>query len=329
MIEDILVWVETFVFYSPGGIIMSSVVLVTGGAGFIGSNVVTLFLEKGFDVRVVDNLSTGYKKNLDGLNVQFLQGDIRDTVLMRQACEGVDSVIHMAASVGRQKSLDNPQEDSEVNLIGTTTVLEEARKAGVKTMIYTSSAAIFGELADTPISEDHPQNPDSPYGVSKLAGEKQALCYAGLYGLKVVCLRYFNVFGINQRFDAYGNVIPIFAERLFSKQPLTIYGDGEQTRDFVNVKDVAMANFLAATAASGTEVYNIGTGSSVTINYLAQRMIELSQGQSELHYAPVRPADVRHCRANIEKAERELGFYPSVTLEDGLTEYLKWYSNDA
>ena len=307
---------------------MSSMVLVTGGAGFIGSNVVRLFLEKGFDVRVVDNLSTGYRKNLDVLDVQFLQGDIRDAVLMQQACQGVEIVIHMAASVGRQKSLDNPREDSEVNLVGTTTVLDEARKAGVKTVVYSSSAAIFGELMDTPISEDHPQNPDSPYGVSKLAGEKQALCYAGLYGMKIVCLRYFNVFGINQRYDAYGNVIPIFARRLFSNQPLMIYDDGEQTRDFVNGKDVALANYLAATAAPGTGVYNIGTGASITINHLAQLMIRMSNSKGEIQYAPPRPADVRHCRANIDKARHELGFDPSANLESGLVDYLDWYSKN-
>jgi nucleoside-diphosphate-sugar epimerase len=299
--------------------------LITGGAGFIGSNVAALFLEKGFKVRVVDNLSTGHKKNVEALDVQFFQGDIRNAELMRQVCEGVDVVVHMAASVGRQKSLDNPQEDSEINLVGTTTVLDEARKADVKTVVYSSSAAIFGELADTPISEDHPLNADSPYGVSKLAGEKQALCYAGLYGLKVVCLRYFNVFGVNQRYDAYGNVIPIFAKRIFSSQPLTIYGDGEQTRDFVNVKDVAMVNYLAATSAPNTGVYNVGTGSSVTINYLAQRMIEMSGIKSEIRYVPSRPADVRHCRADIDKARRDLGFHPSAELENGLTTYLNWY----
>jgi nucleoside-diphosphate-sugar epimerase len=299
--------------------------LITGGAGFIGSNVAALFLNRGFKVRVVDNLTTGYKKNLEALDIEFFYGDIRDPKLIRQVCEDVDVIVHMAASVGRQKSLDKPQEDSDVNLIGTTIVLEEARTAGVKTIVYSSSAAIFGELGDTPISEDYPQNPDSPYGVSKLAGEKQALCYAGLYGLKVVCLRYFNVFGVNQRYDAYGNVIPIFAKRIFANQPLTIYGDGEQTRDFVNVKDVAMANYLAATTAPCTGVYNVGTGSSITINHLAETMIKLSGLDVQVHYAPPRPADVRHCRADIDKAKYDLGFNPSHNMEDSLLEYLEWY----
>ncbi len=306
----------------------SNTVLITGGAGFIGSNVAALFLDKGFKVRVVDNLSTGYRKNLVLLDVVFFPGDIRDHELMREACNGVEVVVHMAASVGRQKSLENPQEDSDINLIGTTTVLEEARNAGVKTIVYSSSAAIFGELGDIPIAEDHAQNPDSPYGVSKLAGEKQALCYAGLYGLKVVCLRYFNVFGINQRYDAYGNVIPIFAKRLFSNQPLTIFGDGEQTRDFVNVKDVAIANYLAATAAPRTGVYNVGTGSSITINHLAELMTKFSGLNAVIDYAPPRPADVRHCRANIDKARRELGFDPSSDLESTLSEYLEWYRDN-
>lgn len=303
----------------------TNTVLITGGAGFIGSNVVALFLEKGFKVRIVDNLSTGHAKNIEDLDVLFFQGDIRDAELVRRACENVNAVVHMAASVGRQKSLDNPQEDSSVNLIGTTTVLEEARKAGVKTVVYSSSAAIFGELPEVPIAEDQPQNADSPYGVSKLAGEKQALCYASLYGMKVVCLRYFNVFGVNQRFDAYGNVIPIFAKCIFSGQPLTIYGDGEQTRDFVNVKDVAMANYLAATSAPSAGVYNVGTGFSVTINYLAQRMIEMSGLKGEIKYAPPRSADVRHCRADITKAQRKLGFSPSADIESGLSGYLDWY----
>ena len=303
-------------------------VLITGGAGFIGSNVAALFLDNGYKVRIVDNLSTGHKKNIETLDVQFLEGDIREESLMRQACQGADVVIHMAASVGRQKSLDNPKEDASVNLIGTTTVLEQSRKAGVSTVVYSSSAAIFGELADTPIAEDHPQNADSPYGVSKLAGEKQALCYAGLYGLKIVCLRYFNVFGINQRYDDYGNVIPIFAKRIFSNQPITIYGDGEQTRDFVNVKDVARMNLLAATSSPRTGVYNVGSGSSITINHLAQRMLAISGMQGEIKYAPSRPADVRHCRANIDKAQRELGFTLSTDMENGLATYLDWYQRN-
>ena len=303
-------------------------VLITGGAGFIGSNVVQLLLRKNCKVRVLDNLSTGYKKNLNGLDVDFILSDIRDKELVEQSCQGIDTIFHLAASVGRQKSLDHSQEDSEVNLIGTTNILEGARKTGVQTIVYSSSAAIFGELQTLPISEDHPQNPDSPYGVSKLAAEKQVLCFAGLYGFKAVCLRYFNVFGINQRYDAYGNVIPIFAERLFSNRPVTIYGDGEQTRDFVNVQDVAMANFLAATSSAKTDVYNIGSGSSITINHLAKMMIKLSGVEGKIDYVPPRSADVRHCRANIDKAKEKISFSPTADLEEGLASYLEWYKEN-
>jgi len=178
------------------------------------------------------------------------------------------------------------------------------------------------------IAEDHPQNPDSPYGVSKLAGEKQALCYAGLYGIRVVCLRYFNVYGINQRYDAYGNVIPIIAERIYTNEPITIYGDGEQTRDFVNVKDVAMANFLSATVASQSGVYNIGSGMNITINALAEMMKEISGIDVPIEYAPMRPADVKHCRAEIFKVQGDLGFKPDADIKKGLTEYLNWFMED-
>lgn len=302
--------------------------LVTGGAGFIGSNLVRLLLKNNYSVSVLDDLSTGYQKNLHGLDVKFFQGDICDAALAETAVEGADVVFHLAASVGRQKSLNNPQRDSEVNLIGTTNILEAAKKHGVGRVVYTSSAAIFGELVTMPIAEDHPINPDSPYGVSKLAGEKQALCYAGLYGMRVVCLRYFNVYGINQRFDAYGNVIPIFAKRLHTRQPITIYGDGEQTRDFVNVKDVAMANFLSATVASQSGVYNIGSGTNITINTLAEMMKEISGIDVPVEYAPMRPADVKHCRAEISKVQGDLGFKPDSDIKSGLTEYLNWFMED-
>jgi len=302
--------------------------LVTGGAGFIGSNLVSLLLKNNYSVCVLDDLSTGYKKNLNELDIRFLQGDICDAALAEEAAKEVDVIFHLAASVGRQKSLNNPRRDSEVNLIGTTNILEAARKSGVKRVVYTSSAAIFGELLTMPIGEDRPINPDSPYGVSKLAGEKQALCYSSLYDMQVVCLRYFNVFGINQRFDAYGNVIPIFAKRLHNRQPITIFGDGEQTRDFVNVKDVAMANFLSATVAPRSGVYNIGSGTNITINALAKMMKEISGIDIPIEYVPKRPADVMHCRAEISKAQSDLGFQPDTDIKKGLVEYLNWFMED-
>lgn len=303
-------------------------VLVTGGAGFIGSNLVELLVAHNHEVIVLDNLSTGYKCNLDRFDVRLIEGDIRDKELVEKAAVGVEAIFHLAASIGNVKSLTNPQEDSEVNVIGTLNVLEAARKNNVSRVVYSSSAAIFGELITMPIAEDHPQNPDSPYGVSKLAGEKQVLCYAKLYDITAVCLRYFNVYGVRQRYDAYGNVIPIFANRLMNGKPLTIFGDGEQTRDFVNVKDVAKANFYAATVAKKTEVYNVGCGQNITINQLAQYVQEASGIQTTIEYAPPRKGEVLHCRADISRLKHDLGFEPEADMRAGLNEYFNWFKED-
>jgi UDP-glucose 4-epimerase len=298
--------------------------LVTGGAGFIGSNIVKKLLENGWEVRVLDNLSSGYACNLKPFDIDFRQGDVRDAAFAEQACQGVDTVFHLAASVGRQKSLDHPQADSEINLLGAVNVLEGMRKHNVSKIVYSSSAAIFGELLTSTIDENHPQNADSPYGVSKLAAEKMILAYGGIYGIKSVCLRYFNIYGVNQRYDLYGNVIPIFAQRIHDGNPITIYGDGTQTRDFLNVRDVAEANYLAATLDQ-TGVFNLGSGSSITIRELAELMQDISRRKVGIEYRPKRPADVMHCKANIMKASDILGFNAKVHLDEGLKEYLAWF----
>ena len=301
--------------------------LVTGGAGFIGSNVVRKLLNEGWSVRVIDDLSTGYLSNLEGLDIEFIKASIVDSKITEDACRGVDVVFHLAACVGRQRSIDNPVLDSSINLIGTINVLEGMQKNKVPRIVYSSSAAIFGELITPTIAEYHPQNADSPYGVSKLAAEKMILAYTGIYPITAVCLRYFNIYGVHQRYDLYGNVIPIFAHRLFSGSPLTIYGDGEQTRDFVVVEDVAKANYLAAISNSGTAVYNLGCGQSITINQLAHMMMEISGIHTDIVYAPERLADVKHCKADISKVKAELGFEPETDIAAGLTRYLDWFKN--
>lgn len=286
----------------------------------------------GYSVRVLDNLSSGYliniQKHINNKNFEFVGGDVRDSLSVERAMDGVDVVFHLAASVGRQRSLDNPQLDSEVNLIGTVNVLEAMRKAGTHRIVYSSSAAMFGELVTPTIDENHPQNADSPYGVSKLAAEKMILAYSGIYDITAVCLRYFNIYGVNQRFDLYGNVIPIFAKRIFAGEPITIYGDGEQTRDFVNVDDVARANLLASKSDNGTDVYNLGSGGSVTINWLAKTMQDIAGLHVGIQYAPERPADVRHCKANADKILSALDFRANVDLESGLEKYIKWYKEN-
>jgi UDP-glucose 4-epimerase len=303
--------------------------LVTGGAGFIGSSVVREVLSHGGAARVLDDLSTGHEDNLAGLDVHLVRGDVRDRDLVCDCLAGVDTVFHLAASIGNVKSLADPAEDASVNAVGTATLLDACRKAGVRRVVYSSSAATFGELITMPIAEDHPQNPDSPYGVSKLAAEKYVLCFGRLYGMQAVCLRYFNVYGVRQRYDAYGNVIPIFAERLLAGKALTIYGDGEQTRDFVNVKDVARANHLAATVNGAGGVYNIGSGTSVTIARLAELAQEASGVRAvAVTHAPPRMGEVRHCCADIRRAGESLGFKPGHELGDGLVEYFKWFKGN-
>ena len=186
-------------------------VLVTGGAGFIGSNLVRKLLEFGDNVTVLDSLLTGRLRNLDGLpEVRFIEGDVRDEDIVNKAAEGIEVIYHLAASVGNKRSIDHPVLDAEINVLGTIRILEAARRVGARKIVTSSSAGIFGELVNLPIKEDHPIAPDSPYGCTKLCEEKLSLSYAKLYDIEAVCLRYFNVYGRNQRFDAYGNVIPIF-----------------------------------------------------------------------------------------------------------------------
>ena len=300
-------------------------VLITGGAGFIGSNVARLVREEtGAEIVVLDNLSSGYAENLEGLDATFVEGDVRSESDVRRAMLGCDTVFHLAASVGNTRSIEHPIQDSEINVLGTLRVLESARHTGVTKVVYSSSAGIFGELKTLPIREDHPIEPDTPYGASKLCAEKLCLSYAKLYPIECVCLRYFNVYGVNQRYDAYGNVIPIFAHRVLHHQPVTIFGDGEQTRDFVNVRDVAAANLNAARTAGVSGAFNIASGTRITINRLAALVIAESGGQATIEHAPPRKGDVRHSLADISAARAALGFTPRVGIEEGLRQYMTW-----
>ena len=299
--------------------------LVTGGAGFIGSNVARLLAEQGYDVLVLDNLSTGYSENLEGLkHVRLVEADVRDESAVKQAADGAEVIFHLAASVGNTRSIENPLEDSEVNVLGTLRVLEAARHTGARKVVCSSSAAIFGELKHLPINEEHPCEPDTPYGVSKLAAEKHCLAYAKLYELEAACLRYFNVYGVNQRYDAYGNVIPIFAHYMLRDETLTIYGDGEQTRDFVNVRDVARANLLAGQARGLSGAFNVASGGAITVNRLVELMREASGIEAKVRNVPPRKGDVRHSRADISAAQGAFDYEPAVKLSDGLAEYMSW-----
>jgi UDP-glucose 4-epimerase len=302
-------------------------ILVTGGAGFIGSNIVRRLLEQGHVPVVFDNLSNGYCENLCS-EARFFEGDVRNQAQLIEALEGCQVILHLAASVGNKRSIDHPQLDSEINVIGTLNVLETARISKINRVVFSSSAGIFGELKTLPIAENHPQEPDSPYGTSKLAAEKMCLVYNKLYSMHNICLRYFNVFGPNQRYDAYGNVIPIFANRLLHDEPLVIYGDGEQTRDFVNVHDVANANIQAALSSEVKGVFNIGSGTRISINELARLMQKTSSIETAIQYDQPRPGDVRDSLADISAARQCLHYEPVVEFYAGLEEYWSWIRKD-
>ena len=299
--------------------------LVTGGAGFIGSNICAALLRDGVDVTVLDNLSSGYQENLEKLpGVHFIEGDIRDAKAVSRAVSGCELVFHLAASVGNKRSIDHPSEDTAVNVNGTLTLLEAARDAGVRKIVVSSSAGIYGELKTIPISEAHPVDPLTPYGVSKLYTEKMALAFSRAYGLEAICLRYFNVYGPNQRFDAYGNVIPIFAFRALRGEPITIFGDGMQTRDFVHVDDVVQANLKAGASRGVSAAFNIASGTQTRILDLAHAVAAHAGGTVSILHVGHRAGDVAHSLADISAARDAFGFEPKMTIGRGLEEYMVW-----
>ena len=301
-------------------------ILVTGGAGFIGSNLVRYLIEHDYEVTVIDNFLTGHMSNLDTSykNLSFVEADIRDFEIVNQLTKGVDTIFHLAASVGNKRSIDFPIDDAQINVIGTINILEAAKKNDIRKIVTSSSAGIFGELKTIPISEDHPIDPDTPYGATKLCQEKLCLSYAKLYQFEAVCLRYFNVYGQNQRFDAYGNVIPIFVHNIIHNIPIKIYGDGLQTRDFVHVNDVVMANFNSSLAEGVSGAFNIASGQSISINDLVSILSSFVNREVKVVYMDKRPGDVMHSLANISSAKSKFNFNPTTDLFEGLRTYFEW-----
>lgn len=300
--------------------------LVTGGAGFIGSNLVDELVANHHLVTVFDDLSTGFGDNVNP-QARFCEGDVRDAVALNSAMQGSEVVFHLAASVGNLRSIQAPGRDAAVNLLGTINVLEASREHGIRKVVFSSSAAIFGEPEELPIAEEHPRNPDSPYGVSKLAAERDCLVFNDLFGMRNVCLRYFNVYGHRQRFDAYGNVIPIFGEQALAGDELTVYGDGEQTRDFVHVRDVVAANISAADSPRGG-AFNIGSGSKHTVSQLVAYLDDMVPGGVRVRHAPARAGEVRDSLADVSAAQQHLAYSPDTDLRGGLRDYLAWLESD-
>lgn len=302
--------------------------LVTGGAGFIGSHVVDLFLSKGFSVKVLDNLHSGSISNLSRSlsrpNFSFVKGDVRDLDLVKALVRGQDYVVHLAALVSVDEVASNPLLAHDVNVTGTLNLLEASRRFDVKAFVYASSCAVYGEAERLPIREDHPLSPKSIYGASKLAGEAFVKAYMENYGLRTFSLRLFNVYGPRMKSGPYAGVIYTFIEKALLDQPLTIYGDGEQTRDFVYVEDVAQACLLALQRGKpGT--YNIGSGSATSINKLAALVKELTgKANLDVNYANPRLGDIRFSCADVERARNDLSWSPRASLVEGLGRTITW-----
>ena len=302
--------------------------MVTGGAGFIGSHLCRRLVDEGHDVRVLDNLSSGRRENLAEIQdvVEFVEGDLCDEALLAEVIQGVDCVLHHAAVASVQTSVERPLFEQEVNAVGTLRLLEAARRGEVRRVVFAASAAAYGNNPQVPKREEMPPEPESPYAISKVMGEYYARVYTQIYGLEVVCLRYFNVFGPRQDPSSpYSGVISIFAERMLQGTAPTVAGDGLQSRDFVYVDDVVEANMRALTKSGiAGRVCNIGSGRSVSILELVSVLNEVMGTALEPVFGPARPGDVRVSLADISRAREELGYEPMVSLREGLKRTLKW-----
>jgi len=304
-------------------------VVVTGGAGFIGSHLAEELLKQEYSVTVLDDLSTGNPENIEQLlkkdNVEFVQGTITDLPWLQKLFQGITYVFHQAALARIPRSIENPLDANEVNITGTLNVLLAARDNKVKKVIYASSSSVYGSTPVLPQREDMPPDPLSPYALTKLSGEYYCNIFRQIYGLSTVCLRYFNVYGSRQDpHSQYATVIPAFIGRLYQNQPPLIFGDGEQSRDFTFIRDVVSANILAAeNDAEG--IFNIGSGRNFTINRLAEIILSLMQKDLEPVHQKPRPGESRHTLADISRAEN-FGYKPEWSLEDGLKKTIEDFS---
>lgn len=305
--------------------------LVTGGAGFIGSTLVRALLEQGDFVRILDNFSTGKRENVAGLKVEIVEGDLRDSLALEQAVAGIDIIFHEAAFVSVPQSMDDPLTCFDINQRGTESLLEAARKAHVKRVVLASSAAVYGDLEQMPLEEHFPLRPLSPYAVSKRVDELYAELYTRSFGLDVVALRYFNVYGPRQRPDSmYAAAVPIFARRLLDAKPITIYGDGGQTRDLVFVGDIVRANLVASQhpAAPG-QVFNICTGDELRLIDLVETLMDFFPNAPAPEFAPARAGDIYRSLGSPAKAEKLLGFKAQTSLEAGLKSVVEHMQADS
>jgi nucleoside-diphosphate-sugar epimerase len=303
--------------------------LVTGGAGFIGSHIAETLVARGDNVRVLDNLTTGKRENLASImpRVEFIEGDIRDVGACARAVEGVDGVFHEAALASVARSVEDPLLNNAINVTGTLNLLIAARDAGVKSFVLASSSAVYGDDPTLPKVEGREGKPLSPYAISKLVGEKYGEVFHGLFGMKAVSLRYFNVFGPRQDpTSQYSAVIPLFITKILRGERPAIYGDGEQSRDFIFVEDVVRANLAAAeSAAAAGEALNVARGVGMTVNGLLEAVNQVLGANVEAVRTDPRPGDIMHSTADITKARRLMGFAPGLSFMDGLKTTIEWY----
>jgi len=307
--------------------------LVTGGAGFIGSHIAHTLLERGESIRVLDNFSTGKRENIEGLTTRFnrnqleiMEGDVRDASRVKAAVEGVEIIFHEAAFVSVPQSMDEPQACFDVNLTGTSLLFDAARRAGVRRAVVASSAAVYGESEALPLVEETPLQPKSPYAVSKRVNEMYAELFTNSFNFEVVALRYFNVYGPRQRPDSmYAAAVPIFARRLLDGKPITVFGDGGQTRDLINVRDIVRANLIASEHPNAAgKVFNICTGVETRVLDLLDVLYELFPNAPQTEFAAPRAGDIYRSVGSPQKAKDIMGFQAQVSLVDGLNETVEW-----
>jgi UDP-glucose 4-epimerase len=296
-------------------------ILITGGAGFIGSHLAAYWHERA-DVVILDNLRTGHLSNLNGTRHRFVLGSILDDKILENAMQGVDYVFHLAALISVPESMLKPVECVEINTIGTLRVLAAAEKAGVKKLVFSSSAAVYGDNPIVPKHEDMLPEPKSPYAVTKLDGEYYCGMFQRENRLNTACLRYFNVFGPRQDPKSpYAAAVPIFIDKASKGEAITVFGDGSQTRDFIYVKDIVAANVFLAERAELSGVFNCAYGGSITINQLAEKIIHILGSNSQIEHLAERPGDVKHSKASPARL-MTTGWTPQYTFESGMEESL-------